>query len=223
MIDSSVVHLDQKVHRRLKSSRRPSRSAASCHVAHTVRNPGLAWPVCGCGLRVAQALNLHRKLPQVSTKHPETRQQYETKKRCWWAIYEVETFCSMSYGYPPSIKDADCDVEFLDPVGNLPADQSSASFEVARQFPSSLLLYKYLMSKLSVLVKDILTNLYGLGSLKGSPQQVLTGSSLGIRNLMHKVSGLEDNLRKWKAEIPELLQLNGRSTSRATYNHILFL
>lgn len=26
-------------------------------------NPGLAWPVCGCGLRIAQALNLHRKLP----------------------------------------------------------------------------------------------------------------------------------------------------------------
>ncbi|KAJ6035789.1 fungal-specific transcription factor domain-containing protein [Penicillium herquei] len=79
-------------------------------------NPGLAWPVCGCGLRLAQALNLHRMVPGSDSTDPEIQRKYETRKRCWWAIYEIETFCSMSYGYPLSIKDADCDVELLDPL-----------------------------------------------------------------------------------------------------------
>ncbi|KAL1878297.1 hypothetical protein Plec18167_004364 [Paecilomyces lecythidis] len=123
----------------------------------------------------------------------------------------------MSYGYPPSIKDADCDVEFLDPLAKLSAGRTSTPFNAAHQSSSSLLLYKYLMSKLSVLIKDILTNLYGLGSLKGSPQQAMAGTSSGLQNLIRKVSSFEEKLREWKAERPEFLQLNS-STSGATYN-----
>lgn len=170
-------------------------------------NPELAWPVCGCGLRIAQALNLHRKLPHGSMSS-ETQRQYETRKRCWWAIYEIETFCSMSYGYPHSIKDSDCDVELLDPLAKSVPGQSPASFDATHQCPASLLSYKYLMSKLSVLIKDILTDLYGLGSLVGNTQQDRSGSSSGLQNLIRKVSALDARLQRWNAETPDLLQLN---------------
>jgi len=33
--------------------------SGTCYLFHG--DPGLAWPVCGCALRIAQALHLHRK------------------------------------------------------------------------------------------------------------------------------------------------------------------
>lgn len=174
-------------------------------------NPGLAWPVCGCGLRVAQALNLHRKLPiSACDISPEVIRQSETRKRCWWAIYEIETFCSMSYGYPHGIKDADCDVELLDPLATS-SGQSPATFDATHQCSTSLLSYKYLMSKLSVLVKDMLTDLYGISHQGSIHKDSL--NSRGLQNVIRKVSRLADRLQKWKREIPSALQPNANTTS----------
>lgn len=173
--------------------------------------PELAWPVCGCGLRIAQALNLHRKLPHTGTMSSEIYRQNETRKRCWWAIYEIETFCSMSYGYPHSIRDLDCDVELLDPSAKSVTGQSPA-LDATNQCPATLLSYKYLMSKLSVLIHDTLTDLYGLGSLKGQNSQGMSGGSSGLQSLFRKVSALDVRLRKWSAEIPDVLQLSGSTT-----------
>ncbi|KAJ5266473.1 fungal-specific transcription factor domain-containing protein [Penicillium angulare] len=153
-------------------------------------SPELAWPVCGCGLRVAQAMNLHRKVSSTTPMTPEMHRRNEARKRCWWAIYEIETFCSMSYGYPHNINDSDCDVELLDPLAKSATGQSSASFDDTHQFPASLLSYKYLMSKLSILVKGILTDLYRLGPLKGKRH---SGS--------------------WRREIPGPLQLKDLDVS----------
>ncbi|KAJ5963153.1 fungal-specific transcription factor domain-containing protein [Penicillium waksmanii] len=179
-------------------------------------NPGLAWPVCGCGLRVAQALNLHRKLAtdDADTRSPETQRLAETRKRCWWAIYEIETFCSMSYGYPHGIKDGDCDVELLDPLATS-AGQSPATFDSTHQCPASLLSYKYLMSKLSVLIKDILTDLYRISHQGANQNDSLNSRSL--QNLIRKVSRLDDRLRKWKKEIPATLN---PSTNTANYTSV---
>lgn len=179
-------------------------------------NPGLAWPVCGCGLRVAQALNLHRKLDtgDADTRSPEIQRLAETRKRCWWAIYEIETFCCMSYGYPHGIKDGDCDVELLDPLATS-SGQSPATFDSTHQCPASLLSYKYLMSKLSVLVKDILTDIYKI-SHQGATQ-TNNMNSRNLQNLIRKVSRLDDRLRKWKQEIPGTLN---PSTNAASYSSV---
>ncbi|CAI7635735.1 unnamed protein product [Penicillium pancosmium] len=176
-------------------------------------NPGLAWPVCGCGLRVAQALNLHRKLDtgDMDTRSPETQRLAETRKRCWWAIYEIETFCSMSYGYPHGIKEGDCDVELLDPLATS-SGQSPATFDSTHQCPASLLSYKYLMSKLSVLIKDILTDIYRIS--RQGVTQTENMNSRSLQNLIRKVSRLDDRLREWKKEIPGALN---PSTNAASY------
>lgn len=83
-------------------------------------DPGLAWLICGCGLRIAQTLNLHCKIDMTPPGLPSIsfnmRQQCKTRNRCWWAIYEMETFFSMSYGYPQAIGDIDCDVYLLEPM-----------------------------------------------------------------------------------------------------------
>ncbi|CAG8049577.1 unnamed protein product [Penicillium olsonii] len=176
-------------------------------------SPNLAWPVCGCGLRVAQALRLHRRLPITSPLSPESQQLIETRKRCWWAIYEIETFCSISYGYPHGIVDADCNVELLDPLATSQG-QSPASYNEVHMCPATLLSYKYLMSKLSVFLKDALTELYGIGCHKASDQK---DRSLSARfeNLLQKVRRLDGRLERWKAEIPGPLCFD--RFSRASY------
>lgn len=180
--------------------------------------PELAWPVCGCGLRIAQALNLHREPPHARIMSSEAHRQNETRKRCWWAIYEIETFCSMSNGYPHSIKDSDCDVKFLDPSAKSVIGQSPVLADIMHERPATLLSYKYLMSKLSVLINDILTDLYGLGSLKGDTRQGRSAASSSLQRLVRKVSALDARLQKWRAEIPAELRLN--SANATTYTSI---
>lgn len=169
-------------------------------------SPNLAWPVCGCGLRLAQALNLHRKLNTTEPTSVEIQRLAESCKRCWWAIYEIETFCSISYGYPHGIVDADCNVEPLNPLITS-TGQSPASYNEMHQCPTSLLSYKYLMSKLSVFLKDVLHDLYGIGS-----SQLLDrnerAASCDFKGLLRKVPLLDEKLQKWRAEIPKTLCLD---------------
>jgi hypothetical protein len=184
-------------------------------------SPGLAWPVCGCGLRIAQALNLHRKVSRSGSDSAllvNLRKQNETRKRCWWAIYEIETFCSMSYGYPHSIKDTDCDVEPLDPSAKLQFVQSPASFDEPLQCDVTLLSYKYFMSKLSVLIKAILADLYGIGSVSNVENPNSSVSSTDdLRCLIEQVVEFDTKLRLWNAEIPSKLQFRGKSGVQTSY------
>lgn len=169
-------------------------------------DPTLAWPVCGCALRIAQALDLHRK-----QYHPGEgagrawRDRNESRKRCWWAIYEIETFCSMSYGYPHGIKDNDCDVEPLDPSAKLQdVVQSPSSFDEPLQCETTLLSYKYFMSKLSVIVKGSLAELYCIGS--ASADRTNESRKSCPQELVQKVAFFDRKLRQWLMEIPVQLQ-----------------
>ncbi|KAJ5689797.1 fungal-specific transcription factor domain-containing protein [Penicillium macrosclerotiorum] len=180
-------------------------------------NPGLAWPVCGCALRIAQAMNLHRRLSNREQISPRLHRQNETRKRCWWAIYEIETFCSMAYGYPHGIRDADCDVDLIDPLAKSMNGQSPASFDATHQCPASLLSYKYLMSRLSVLIKDILTDLYGIGSYRRATERDRSDSSSTLQNLVRQVKLLDARLRQWKAKIPAPLNIDNSEASVPKY------
>ncbi|KAJ5090287.1 fungal-specific transcription factor domain-containing protein [Penicillium argentinense] len=174
--------------------------------------PNLAWPVCGCGLRVAQALSLHRKVPVSEPISAQARQKIETRKRCWWAIYEIETFCSISYGYPHGIVDADCNVEPLDPLP-VPLSPPGTSNNGERQCPDTLLSYKYLMSKLSVFLKNTLIDLYGIGSRPTGNRKDQT-LSFDLREILRKIPSLDKRLQQWKAELPDSLRLDQSNSKR---------
>ncbi|KAE8370318.1 fungal-specific transcription factor domain-containing protein [Aspergillus caelatus] len=183
--------------------------------------PRLAWPVCGCGLRIAQALGLHRKRsssPQHSLPmSTAARKQNEARKRGWWAIYEIETFCSMAYGYPLSIKDSDCDVEPLDPTFNSPIGQSPSSFEEPVTSEATLLSYKYFMSKLSIITKDALSELYNvrLDSAEGSR---LHHSTLDPSYVIDRVRTIDMKLRQWHAEVPSRLGWDNITQADVSYS-----
>ncbi|KAL2844282.1 fungal-specific transcription factor domain-containing protein [Aspergillus pseudodeflectus] len=180
-------------------------------------DPGVAWPVCGCALRTALALGLHRKqqTPENSTGQAlfKWRNQNEARKRCWWAIYEIETFCSMSYGYPHSITNTDWDVEPLDPSAKCPSPScmpSPASFEQPLLCETTLLTYKYLMSKLSVIIQQVLAQLYRIGSTE-APESFPSPNML-----LARVGGLNQKLSDWKNEIPAALNVSSPGSSYAS-------
>ncbi|KAF2812695.1 uncharacterized protein BDZ99DRAFT_518510 [Mytilinidion resinicola] len=160
--------------------------------------PESAWPICGCGLRIAQALNLHRK---TAAQDVLNRQAEEVRKRCWWAVYEVETFCSMLYGFPLSISDRDCDVDMMDPH-----DRSSSSVEGKMPFETTLLSYKSATLKLSVIVKDALIDLYSTN--QGLTKQATSASknTSRLQCLIYKVTDFDKRLQQWHADLPNELR-----------------
>lgn len=228
--------------------------------------PKLAWPLCGCGLRIAQALNLHRKLPpppdqqqqqgeqqqphvssyspenssssksrsSSNSSHQDLRASVEARKRCWWAVYEIETFCSMMYGFPLSITDSDCDVEQLDPYdecsGSAATDSrhhtynhnysrgSSASSSADRP---TLLFFKCAMSKLSTIVKSALTDLYGTHRNLDKHNKPILDYSSRLQSLVIKVAIFDARLLAWYTNLDPKLRLGhlGNPTSPAGGGH----
>lgn len=191
----------------------------SFHLYHG--EPELAWPICGCGLRIAQALNLHRRRTQLGTTpgppdldNPGQRAE-ETRKRCWWAVYEIETTCSMLYGFPLSINDDDCDVQLLNPYPRRSGDASWDSAMRQETGQATLLSYKHAMAQLSVIVKSALTDLYGLRQ-----RRVHTHGNSGatdrsrLQGLMASVTSLDTRLREWHARLP--LQLRPASLTASS-------
>jgi hypothetical protein len=157
--------------------------------------PEIAWPMCGSGLRIAQALNLHRKTLPNGSRDPVFDQTIGDRKRAWWAVYEIETFCSMLYGFPLGFSDSDCDVEALDPFDEY--SRSTSEARLTRQ--PTLLFYKCSMSELSAIVRSILIDLYG--ARRSGDQQ----NSCGPKSLINRVTALNQRLLDWSRSLsPEL-------------------
>lgn len=183
--------------------------------------PELAWPICGCGLRIAQALGLQRQRPQLGgTSGPPDlddpgQRAEEARKRCWWAVYEIETTCSMLYGFPLSINDNDCDTQPLNPYSLRSNDASWDSTVRQQMGQATLLSHKHAMSQLSVIVKSALTDLYGLCQRR---MQMNASSGAANKNrlqeLMASVTSLDQRLREWHARLP--LQLRPASLTNET-------
>ena len=170
--------------------------------------PELAWPICGSALRLAQALKLHYS--SAAGESNLSQQEVEKRKRCWWAVHEIETSCSMVYGFPLSIADADCDAEPLDPY-----DQWSiaADGQTHGSDRPNLLMYKCCMSKLSTIAKSALEDLYG----SRQQQSKLTSEPAHRGNLtqfqltVQKVDSLSLRLEQWFASLPLKLKLDDES------------
>ncbi|KAL1848919.1 hypothetical protein Daus18300_013428 [Diaporthe australafricana] len=182
----------------------------SFHLYHG--EPELAWPICGCGLRIAQALNLHRRRPEAdgpsSPDLDDPRQRAEeTRKRCWWAVYEIETTCSMLYGFPLSINDDDCDLQLLNPYPVRSGDPSWDPVIRQETGQATLLSYKHAMAQLSIIVKSVLTDLYGLRRRRvPTSGNFSTADRHRLHSLMAIVKSLDERLHEWHARLPRQLR-----------------
>jgi hypothetical protein len=87
---------------------------------------------------------------------------------------------------------------------------SPASFEQPLLCETTLLTYKYLMSKLSVIIQQVLAQLYRIGSTEASE------SFPSPNMLLARVGGLNQKLRDWKNEIPVALNVSSPGSSYAS-------
>lgn len=187
---------------------RPPRQLLSVH-----GQPQLAWPVCGWALRIAQALKLHRRSSQQTVAVPDLddlrQRAEESRKRCWWAVYEIETFCSMLYGYPLSINDDDCDIEPLHQYPVRSADPTWDAHERRVTGHATLLSYKVAIGRLSIIVRTALLKLYSLGG-RSRPQKPArrTNTSDRMRTLVESVAVLDRKLDAWRLELPQQLHFD---------------
>lgn len=168
-------------------------------------HPGLAWPIFGCALRVAQALNLHRERVDSSNN----AEANEARKRCWWAIYEVETFCCMLYGYPSSISDEDCDITRLDPYYRAGQDTPQPSRTDTGSTDATLLSYKYFMSELSTIIQSTLRELYSLRSKSQGDRIPRAG---GLQRQIQTVAEMDARLLQWQSRLPSRLRMEHQTT-----------
>ncbi|KAK9482331.1 fungal-specific transcription factor domain-containing protein [Lipomyces starkeyi] len=178
--------------------------------------PGLAWPIFGCAQRITEALGLHRRLNLDFSKWDadadaaRERQRYESRKRCWWALFEVDRFCSMVYGYSWSMPNQEYDVEFLDPAAKICSDGADKRIGSEQ---ATLLSYKALMAELYVIITKILSEEY---RPKWPGNETVTRESK-IQSLISHVGRFDGELRNWYRKLPVKLRLgdNGNAAYRS--------
>ncbi|WKT40107.1 hypothetical protein QSH57_001926 [Fusarium oxysporum f. sp. vasinfectum] len=125
-------------------------------------------------------------------------QQIQDRKRAWWAVYEIDTFCSMLYGFPLGFSDSDCNVEALDPY-----DEYSGSTKESYQMRKpSLLFYKCSMLRLSATVKSALVELYGT---RHDDRKRMNNP----KALFDKVAALNGRLQEWHRSLAPKLRFDG--------------
>ncbi|OHF00942.1 tall aerial hyphae-4 [Colletotrichum orchidophilum] len=180
--------------------------------------PELAWPICGSGLRIAQALKLHQRHNDEHISVPDldnpVHRAAETRKRCWWAIYEIETFCSMLYGFPLGIVDADCSIEIPE---QYPLRSKDASWESTRWKSSgraTLLSYKVAMAQLSIIVKKTLSELYGNRKHTNSSEFTARTEGPVVQRLISIVASLDQQIRSWHDRLPRELLMGVKETEQ---------
>ncbi|KAI9736950.1 MAG: hypothetical protein M1834_000539 [Cirrosporium novae-zelandiae] len=171
-------------------------------------DPGPAWPIIGCALRIAQALRLHRRqdiFSNLSTSQEVAEQTSEEKKRCWWALFEIDCFCSMVYGYPLNVSKRNCDVDLLDPFAKPGSERGKSQADQAPREPT-LLSYKFHMSELSLILTDILSELYSPSHGTLIFTRNLSRKDGYVQDLVAKVAHLDGRLKQWRSTIhPKML------------------
>ncbi|KUL88881.1 hypothetical protein ZTR_03536 [Talaromyces verruculosus] len=83
----------------------PSLDSVEILLLHTIylifnRKPGIAWTVCGLGVRIAQSLGLHQDIP--AQLHSSGAQSLR-RSRLWDVAFALDAFLSLSEGQPPVI------------------------------------------------------------------------------------------------------------------------
>lgn len=179
--------------------------------------PGPALPVIGCGLRIAQGMGLHRWSARQNSEFSSRGHETEDANRCWLALFEIDRFCSMVYGLPISFANEDCDIRrrVLFP---LPTHPSNCVPTATPRRNSMLLFYKGHMSELSIILTEILQELYTAGPRRhdGYPEAASFPESQ-MQLLSKKISSLDRKLRNWYENVRPILHLDDVESKQPAY------
>ncbi|KAF2154474.1 hypothetical protein K461DRAFT_129807 [Myriangium duriaei CBS 260.36] len=168
--------------------------------------PSTAWSICGCATRIAVSLNLHRQTDPLNDNNSDvpspSHHHSEAGKRCWWAVYEIDTLCCMLYGYTPDTLDPTSDIKQM----TAPFSQNARAELRTSSNSTDLLSYKSMMSNLSVIIRDILSQLYGSSRVPRRTNAMITEDDIIQHSIV--VQDLVQHLDNWLEELPPYLVLD---------------
>ncbi|PVH75085.1 hypothetical protein DL98DRAFT_466894 [Cadophora sp. DSE1049] len=179
--------------------------------------PGPALPVIGCGLRIAQGMGLHRRSTRQNSEFSSKGHETEDAKRCWLALFEIDRFCSMVYGLPISFANEDCDIgrQVLSP---LPTDPSNSVPTTTPPRDSMLLFYKGHMSELSIILTEILQELYtAVPRRHDGRSEAASFPESHMQLLSRKIGSLDRKLRSWYEKVHPILHLEDAESKQRAY------
>lgn len=159
------------------------------------------WIFGGIAMRMATDLGLHRNVELVRGQKMN-QIELESRRRTFWNCYIVDQIASAFLGRPVSLKDGDFDTPYPD---SSVADEFEVWVDETEAFPRYKGNYAKrtftisnftLLAKLMRIVNHILAEVYTLSQRReGQPYA-------------DRVRALDEELEKWKSEIPPELQID---------------
>ncbi|KAL6707670.1 hypothetical protein ACN47E_003791 [Coniothyrium glycines] len=177
-----------------------------------------AWLYAGLAFRMIVDLGIHVDRSDLSSQRKFTDEDFEIRRRVFWAAFVVDKIQSLYQGRPVTIKESDTlvPIKFLDTYEELEhwtplAYLTSSSTNYPGCSAYSISTFRHLC-KLSIILSDILSSIYTERSSHSSPAE-----------LSHKLEDIHGRLQRWRDELPDHLGGDLNTMTATPAPHVLSL
>ncbi|KAJ6214677.1 nitrate assimilation regulatory protein nirA [Bipolaris maydis] len=177
-----------------------------------------AWIYAGLAFRMIVDLGIHVDTPHLAGSRRLSDEDYEIRRRVFWAAFVIDKIQSLYQGRPVSIKESDTlvPIKFQDTYEELehwtPFAYSTQSDSTYLGSPAySVSTFRHLC-QLSVILSDILSTIYTERSSDSSPAE-----------LSSRLESIHSKLTTWRQNLPEHLAIDAHKVSVTPPPHVLSL
>ncbi|KAH7392228.1 fungal-specific transcription factor domain-containing protein, partial [Phaeosphaeria sp. MPI-PUGE-AT-0046c] len=177
-----------------------------------------AWLYAGLAFRMIVDLGMHVDTVDLTNARKFSDEDYEIRRRVFWAAFVIDKIQSLYQGRPASIKESDTlvPIKFQDTYEELEhwtpfaySTQSSAAYGGTPAY--SISTFRHLC-QLSVILGDILSTIYTERSFDSSPGE-----------LSSKLESIHLKLTTWRKQLPEHLAVDVKKAPVTPPPHVLSL
>lgn len=177
-----------------------------------------AWIYAGLAFRMIVDLGIHVDTPHLAGSRRLSDEDYEIRRRVFWAAFVIDKIQSLYQGRPVSIKESDTlvPIKFQDTYEELEhwtpfaySTQSDATYLGSPAYSVSTFRH---LCQLSVILSDILSTIYTERSSDSSPAE-----------LSSRLESIHSKLTTWRQNLPEHLAIDAHKVSVTPPPHVLSL
>ncbi|EFQ87269.1 hypothetical protein PTT_17286 [Pyrenophora teres f. teres 0-1] len=177
-----------------------------------------AWLYAGLAFRMIVDLGIHVDTVNLAGSRKLSDEDYEIRRRVFWAAFVIDKIQSLYQGRPISIKESDTlvPIKFQDTYEELDhwtpfaySTQSDATYLGSPAYSVSTFTH---LCQLSVILSDILSTIYAERSFDSTPGE-----------LTSKLESIHLKLTTWRSRLPEHLAVDVKKAAVIPPPHVLSL
>ncbi|KAK1912252.1 hypothetical protein P3342_009853 [Pyrenophora teres f. teres] len=177
-----------------------------------------AWLYAGLAFRMIVDLGIHVNTVNLAGSRKLSDEDYEIRRRVFWAAFVIDKIQSLYQGRPISIKESDTlvPIKFQDTYEELDhwtpfaySTQSDATYLGSPAYSVSTFTH---LCQLSVILSDILSTIYAERSFDSTPGE-----------LTSKLESIHLKLTTWRSRLPEHLAVDVKKAPVIPPPHVLSL